>query len=253
MITFRNELLELGSVRVSTGRFPKHTHDEFVISANVNGHERVWIDGKTFEADTSTLTTYNPGELQSSEIAGADVWLCASLYVRPDAFERYFHATFEFDAPYAVRPDFTRELISMVSMSSDADIEERCVSLLHRLIAPTSRAAAAENRAGAQSRIKRVQTYLLSDLSVVPDLQSLAASEGISAAHLVRSFHRETGLPPLAWQMQQRIAHARTLLRSGHPIAMVALDAGFADQAHFTKAFVRFMGMTPGQFRQINS
>jgi AraC-like DNA-binding protein len=52
--------------------------------------------------------------------------------------------------------------------------------------------------------------------------------------------------------MQQRIGYARKLLRAGQPIIEVALEAGFADQAHFTKAFVRFMGMTPGQFRRVN-
>ena len=31
----------------------------------------------------------------------------------------------------------------------------------------------------------------------------------------------------------------------------VALALGFADQAHFTKAFGRYSAMTPGQFRDI--
>jgi AraC-like DNA-binding protein len=85
-----------------------------------------------------------------------------------------------------------------------------------------------------------------------PHLQQLAAEAGVTAAHLVRRFQQATGLPPLAWQMQQRMALARRLLRAGQPIIDVALATGFADQAHFSKAFSRFCGMSPGRYRQIN-
>jgi AraC family transcriptional regulator len=33
------------------------------------------------------------------------------------------------------------------------------------------------------------------------------------------------------------------------PLALIALEAGFADQSHFTIAFRREMGVTPGRFR----
>jgi AraC-like DNA-binding protein len=34
------------------------------------------------------------------------------------------------------------------------------------------------------------------------------------------------------------------------PIARIALDAGFADQSHFTRAFRRYAGLTPAQYRR---
>ena len=80
----------------------------------------------------------------------------------------------------------------------------------------------------------------------------LAQQAGITPAHLVRRFHQACGLPPLAWQMQQRMAEARRQLRAGQSIIEVALATGFADQAHFSKTFSRFCGMTPGRYRQIN-
>ena len=252
MISFRNRWLELGNVRVSTGHFPRHTHDEFVISVNMNGYEHVWIDGQNFEADAKTITTYNPGQIQSSRVSGVDEWLCASLYVRPGAFEHYFQVPFEFSKPYVIFPDLANQLIAVTLASPNIEIEEHCVALLQGLLDAAPSPPEQGFRPGTPARISRIQDRMLGDLSVVPDLESLAASEGVSPAHLVRSFRQETGIPPLAWLMQQRIAHARQLLRVGKPITEAALDTGFADQAHFTKAFVRFMGMTPGQFRHIN-
>ncbi|MGL9734025.1 MAG: AraC family ligand binding domain-containing protein [Symbiopectobacterium sp.] len=38
--------------------FPRHTHDEYVISANLNGVEYVWLDGNTFDVDPQMVVTY---------------------------------------------------------------------------------------------------------------------------------------------------------------------------------------------------
>lgn len=37
------------------------------------------------------------------------------------------------------------------------------------------------------------------------------------------------------------------------PIAHIALDCGFTDQAHFTNTFSRKVGMTPGVWRNKHS
>jgi AraC-like DNA-binding protein len=39
------------------------------------------------------------------------------------------------------------------------------------------------------------------------------------------------------------------LLRSATSIVEAALEAGFYDQAHLTREFVRNLGLTPGAFR----
>jgi AraC family transcriptional regulator len=43
---------------------------------------------------------------------------------------------------------------------------------------------------------------------------------------------------------------ARRLLDGGRPLSDVALDAGFYDQSHFTRAFQRQFRMTPLQYRR---
>jgi AraC-like DNA-binding protein len=43
---------------------------------------------------------------------------------------------------------------------------------------------------------------------------------------------------------------ARQLATSSASLAEIASAAGFADQSHFTKAFQRATGMTPGEWRR---
>jgi AraC-like DNA-binding protein len=55
-------------------------------------------------------------------------------------------------------------------------------------------------------------------------------------------------LPPHAFQRDLRVARARRLLAAGEPPAAVAALCGFADQAHFTRAFRAAVGVPPGRY-----
>lgn len=254
MITYRDSWFELALLD-NVGSFPRHTHDEYVISANLNGVEHVWLDGETFIVDTQMVTTYNPQQLQGSENE-ATSWQCASLYVQPHAFEHFFARPFLFTRGVQTAPllaEWLKQLVSSPVIGGAEDMrQEQILMLLAELMesAMPSEAPMAKLRDGG--RVKRLKARLLDDLAAPPSLDELARDEHISVAHLVRSFHQEAGLPPLAWLMQRRIGKARELLRQGMSISQVAVSVGFADQAHFTKAFNRFNAMTPGRFQRIN-
>lgn len=61
--------------------------------------------------------------------------------------------------------------------------------------------------------------------------------------HVVRA----TGLTRGAIRQIDRARRATALLRRGLPIAAVACDAGYFDQAHLTRSLQRFAGQTPAQ------
>lgn len=254
MITYRDCWFELALLD-NQGGFPRHTHDEFVISANLNGVEHVWLDGDRFSVDTQMVTTYNPHQLQGCENELAE-WQCASLYVQPHAFEHFFDRPFLFAYGVQTAPHLAQWLKQLVRSPLQGEAPEICQEQILMLLAAlmeTSLSRAEPSVLGRDgARIKRLKARLLDALAAPPNLDDLARDEQISVAHLVRSFHQEAGLPPQAWLMQRRMSKARELLRQGMDISQVALSVGFADQAHFTKAFNRFNAMTPGRFQRIN-
>jgi AraC-like DNA-binding protein len=71
----------------------------------------------------------------------------------------------------------------------------------------------------------------------------------VSPAHLVRSFTRRFGISPHRYLVGRRIEAARRRLLEGQPLARVAADVGFHDQAHFTRHFKRHVGTTPASYR----
>jgi AraC-like DNA-binding protein len=59
------------------------------------------------------------------------------------------------------------------------------------------------------------------------------------------------GFPPRVFVAEQRLRLALALLPCGErTLADVALEAGYADQAHFTRAVRAATGRTPGALRR---
>lgn len=85
----------------------------------------------------------------------------------------------------------------------------------------------------------------------VPNGLSLADAAvrlGVSEPYLVRAFTREHGLPPHRYLTGRRLDLARRLLLDGHPPATVAAEAGFYDQSHLSRHFLRLLGTTPARY-----
>jgi AraC-like DNA-binding protein len=60
--------------------------------------------------------------------------------------------------------------------------------------------------------------------------------------------HATFAIAPHRYLVARRIDAARKRLLDGQPIASVAADVGFYDQAHFTRQFTRHVGTPPGRY-----
>ncbi|WP_188192698.1 helix-turn-helix domain-containing protein [Nonomuraea sp. SYSU D8015] len=271
---------QLAVLQPASGGFPRHSHDEYVISANLCGREAVRLDRASFDVDLDEVTVYNPGQVQSCTTRTPDgtAFTCVSWYLPPAAMSALTGGTLvDFARPVVRAAHLRAELLRAAQAPPDGEpalVEERLTLLLLRLLD----LAAAENRdttthhwtgtkpashrrggtgpaAGrepADARIAAVLDRLRGDLSTPPSLAELAGDAGMSREHLIRSFTRATGCPPYAWHLQARLAEARRRLRHGEPVADVAHALGFADQAHFHRHFTAAYAITPGRYRRVN-
>jgi AraC-like DNA-binding protein len=81
----------------------------------------------------------------------------------------------------------------------------------------------------------------------------LATAAGRSRFAVHRAFTHVYGMPPSDYQRQLRLREARALIAAGTPISEAAVLAGFADQSHLSRWFVRYYGVTPGRYQRASS
>ncbi len=105
--------------------------------------------------------------------------------------------------------------------------------------------------ANAPAWMARVFEKLHDDPCRATSITELASLAGVHPAHLARSFHRTCGFTIGDYLRRLRIHRAcEALTDSRRPIAGIALDAGFADQSHFSRVFRHVTGETPRAWRQ---
>ncbi len=106
---------------------------------------------------------------------------------------------------------------------------------------------------GAQM-FHRVCTFAEEKLPDVLNLEEWASSVGMKSREFARRFRATAGCSPYAWLMQRRIERAKDLLQSGGSnLCDVAFSVGFYSQSHFTDAFRKREGMSPGRWLQQHS
>jgi AraC-like DNA-binding protein len=98
---------------------------------------------------------------------------------------------------------------------------------------------------------RRAKELMSANLQRDVSTAAIAAECSLSAGHFARAFRRSTGQSPHQWLLQRRIDEAHGLLRDRRlSLAEIARACGFADQSHFTKAYTRLRGITPGAWRR---
>jgi AraC family transcriptional regulator len=81
-------------------------------------------------------------------------------------------------------------------------------------------------------------------------LGEIAETVKIHPVYLATEFHRRYG-----WTIGDYVRHLRIqrtmheLTSSDVPLAVIALNAGFSSQSHFSRIFKRLVGVSPGQYR----
>lgn len=96
----------------------------------------------------------------------------------------------------------------------------------------------------------QIKNYLDSNYSENITLDSLAALTHLNKYYLAHAFTKYTGVSPINYLLQKRIAEGKSLLEStAYSIAQISSMLGFSSQSYFSQAFKKATGMTPLQHR----
>ncbi len=144
-------------------------------------------------------------------------------------------------------------LVVMLNVSEK--LEEVLTRLLIRLEKDErtfhdSRAYLSE-RSGQESLVNSVTEYMVSHYSEALSLGRLSSSFRVHPTYLTRVFKKHKGKAPLQYLQELRMNEAKRLLRARPEMGIkeVAGAVGYFDQSYFSRAFKKFTGFTPQEYR----
>jgi AraC-like DNA-binding protein len=99
--------------------------------------------------------------------------------------------------------------------------------------------------------LKRARQYLDTQKTRVVHSSELEVVTGLTRYDLARQFRIMCGTSPYRYLLMRRLHFAREQLALSRSLVEVAIEAGFADQAHFSRMFKATFGITPARYRAL--
>jgi AraC family transcriptional regulator len=138
--------------------------------------------------------------------------------------------------------------------SSRQYVEALSLVLMHELIRleQTTSGAAGPLRGGLPARQqKRLAEFIDEHLAEEISLATLAGLVDLSLFHFARAFKQSFGVPPHRYHIDRRMDRARSLLRrSTLSVTQIGSQIGFRETSSFTRAYRKFAGVTPSNYRR---
>lgn len=243
------EDIECSRVCAVSTSYPKHTHEEYIISANLKGVESVWVDNKNYVVPAGYVTVYNPMAIQSSQFCNNGVEFI-SLHINAETIKKVAienNIAHRNCYPLLQQGALNNERIfraiqdCYLTARSSAEFKEESILWLLATLLEEDEPVTRRKRHSVNMAINNMKECLDGKI----DLSSLASSVGLSKYHFVRVFRQEVGIAPVQFHMQLRLIEARRMIRDGiRPIDVMA-TLGFYDQSHFINTFRKVMAITP--------
>ncbi|QXC51272.1 AraC family transcriptional regulator [Agrobacterium salinitolerans] len=238
--------------------FPRHMHDQFGIGLIHRGAQKSLSGRGMVEAGAGHLITVNPGEVHDGIPLGEGGRAWRMLYLDIDIVRDAVadigekdRGSFEFAHPVDIRPlakRFNAVFTAMTARERPGETLDSDETLL-TLLAGAMETPANSPVVAAPATIRRAKSSIDDDPARPFRLADLAREAGMSQFRFLRAFAKATGLTPHSYLLQRRVHLARHALAGGTSPAEAAFIAGFADQSHLNRVFVRQFGVTPAVYR----
>lgn len=252
-------------VRASMGvcGLPQHFHDVWSVGLILQGSCSFSANGQSHQAPIGSLFILPPYELHVCGAASGDV-VYAVLYVEDTVMQavaprfsaqvmrqsqRVWHG--QARPADSTDPARSRQAVfdEAVRISSVGAALDWLACLDEVLVESPSSSCTPAPR---QLVLHPLQRWFHGHWSQELDLAQAERAMPRSRSQVIRSFRNVTGLTPGAYLRQLRVQKSRRLIGQ-MPLAELAQQLGFSDQAHFSREFKRVFGMAPGRFGRVVS
>lgn len=245
-------------VSISRFSYEPHRHDTYGIGVTLGGVQTFSYRGEKRVSTPGRCVILHPDEVHDGAAGDETGLRYRMFYVDPALLTNALAPLGEtlpfIPSPVLDDPELRRLALSILDVDdaqfSALEIDGYLAELAPVLLRLAS-ARAPRKTAPPINRLHQVRDYLDANRFDAVNSEQLEDVAGLDRFTIARQFRKAFGTSPHRYLLMRRLGSARERISLGQPLADIAADTGFADQAHFSRHFKKAYGMTPGRWAQL--
>lgn len=242
--------------------FPNHFHEYYVIGYLESGQRTLSCMEQEYSLRPGNILLFNPGDSHACAQSDGGTLDYRGLNLSKKVLLDWVEAAdgaqeLPVFSPHVILDTETasclRTLHELVMNGSQGPEKEESLLLLISLLIQKYGQSPSRPLFQHQAEVEEVCAFIQDRYAEHISLDQLCRCAGLSRSTLLRAFTRAKGVTPYRYLENVRIGEAKKLLEQGISPVEAALLVGFSDQSHFTNYFDRFLGLSPGSYRDIFS
>ena len=234
----------IGKSRSALTFYPTHQHPTWELIYNHSGTGTMIFGENHHTFSEGTIVLVPPGVPHCKTADGE----FADYYIHFSGFELPPRV-------YLLEDDFEKKIFHLLQILYSTYYENRPRSICDSLFEGLMGLLTADlDTAPLDTYVQMLKAKIISEFPD-PDFQLKDAWKVIpvNGDHLRRRFKAALGMTPHAYLTQMRMEHAKQLLSQGNPealtISQVAFRSGYYDPLYFSRAFKKYTGIMPSQWK----
>lgn len=233
--------------------YAMHRHDTYAIGTTLSGVQSFLYRGSERHSLPGGTMVLHPDEAHDGQAGTGAGFHYRMIYVEPALIQQILGGQALPFIRHGLSTDprlfaATQALIQRMDSPMDAMEEQDALfDLAQALHACSDKhiVDAANKQYFDYPAAERAREYMHSALTNNITLEELAEHSGRDRWSLSRDFRLLFGTSPYRYLTMRRLDLVKSLLMQGYTLVNAALAAGFSDQSHMSKHFVKTFGLTP--------
>lgn len=212
------------------------------------------FDGKPYVIEPGMVVHAGPGMRLSKEVIGNQEWEYAVIHYHIPRSEReqypLFHKDFSLvHGRNAKIPQLVRQILDSQSIPGAA-AKFQTKALFFALLQEIFTAACGEPANDDSKLVEKAMSYIRLNHGEELTVQKVAYEFGMERRQFSYLFKRYAGMSPIHYLIECRLIKAKELLCSTDcSVKQVAEGVGYPDSLYFSKAFKKYTGVSPSEYR----
>ncbi|OSM95532.1 AraC family transcriptional regulator [Lonsdalea britannica] len=235
--------------------YDPHRHDTYAIGRTLSGIQSFKYRGSRRQSLAGHTMVLHPDEIHDGEAGTADGFHYRMIYIEPSSIQKILGGQ---PLPFiqggtSTDPRLitaTESLLRGMDNTFDSLEEDDAIyELAHALSAVGGQKII--RRSYDYPAAERAREYIDDLFTETVTLDALSIVSGRDRWNLSRDFRMLYGTSPYRYVTLRRLEYCRKLMLTGENLANIAVTAGFSDQSHMTRHFIKAFGISPGMWLKI--